>query len=127
MLAIVFALQRLRHYLLGASFILYTDHKALVDIIACGTKLSNILASWLDIILEYDFSVVHRPGLLNILPDHLSRLFEDLSFVKCSPVPDGPDQSMSKSCISLSLKEVVTNQPVLLSQFIRDRFNKRGF
>ena len=34
-----------------------------------------MMTTWLDTLLSYTFTIVHRPGILNVLPDHLSRLF----------------------------------------------------
>ena len=31
--------------------------------------------NWLDVFLSYDFEIIHRPGILNVHPDVLSRLF----------------------------------------------------
>ncbi|RKP33531.1 hypothetical protein BJ085DRAFT_21307, partial [Dimargaris cristalligena] len=33
------------------------------------------LISWSEILFDYDFAVIHRPGIKNNLPDHLSRFF----------------------------------------------------
>ncbi|KAJ3046917.1 hypothetical protein HK102_013058, partial [Quaeritorhiza haematococci] len=37
-------------------------------------QLNVLISGWLDIILDYSFEVRHRPGILNILPDALSRI-----------------------------------------------------
>ncbi|SAM03463.1 hypothetical protein [Absidia glauca] len=39
------------------------------------TNLNAMLSKWFDTLLDYNFDVVHLPGLDNILPDALSRLF----------------------------------------------------
>lgn len=75
LLAIVYALQKFHKYIYGSHFTLYTDHLALCYLHT--QKIANImLINWLDIILQYDFDIVHLPGIKNILPDALSRLFE---------------------------------------------------
>jgi transposase InsO family protein len=75
LLAVVYALQKFHKYLWGNHFTLYTDHKALTYLHT--QKIANaMMINWLDIILQYDFKVVHLPGIDNILPDTLSRLFE---------------------------------------------------
>lgn len=76
LLAVVYALQKFHKYIYGSHFTLYTDHLALCYLHT--QKIANImLINWLDIILQYDFDIVHLPGIKNILPDALSRLFED--------------------------------------------------
>ncbi|OBZ81090.1 Transposon Ty3-I Gag-Pol polyprotein, partial [Choanephora cucurbitarum] len=74
LLAIVFALQKFHTYLWGRHFLLHTDHKALV-FIHTQKDLNAMLTNWFDTILNYNFTVIHLPGIDNILPDSLSRLF----------------------------------------------------
>lgn len=74
LLAVVYALEKFHQYLWGNHFTLYTDHRALTYLHT--QKVANpMMVGWLDRILEYNFEVVHLPGLDNILPDQLSRLF----------------------------------------------------
>lgn len=76
LLAIVYALKKFHKYIYGSHFIVYSDHKSLAYLHT--QKIANaMLINWLDIILQYDFEIVHLPGNLNILPDRLSRLFEE--------------------------------------------------
>ncbi|SAL96276.1 hypothetical protein, partial, partial [Absidia glauca] len=73
LLAIVFALKKFHKYLWGNPFTLYTDHRALTYI-HTQTIASPMMINWLDTILDYSFTIVHKPGDLNIFPDLLSRL-----------------------------------------------------
>ena len=77
LLAIVFALARFRHFIYGRHFTLYTDHHALVHL-RTQPHLNAMMQTWYDELFEYDFTVKHRPGVQNVLPDHLSRLFPPL-------------------------------------------------
>ena len=74
LLAVVFALKRFHQYLWGNYFILFTDHRALTYLHT--QKIANaMMINWLDTIIEYNFDIVHLPGVDNVLPDALSRLF----------------------------------------------------
>ena len=74
LLAIIFALDKFHQFLWGNPFTLYTDHKALTYLHT--QKVANpMMINWLDTILNYSFKVIHLPGLKNVLPDNLSRLF----------------------------------------------------
>ena len=45
-------------------------------------RVANLMMiSWMDTILQYDFKIVHLPGVANILPDVLSRLSEEAETV----------------------------------------------
>lgn len=74
LLAIVYALRKYHQFLWGKHFKLYTDHKALVYLHT--QPIANpMMVQWLDVICDYDFVVAHLPGVKNVLPDRLSRLF----------------------------------------------------
>lgn len=80
LLGIVFALSRFRQYVWGTQFTLYTDHRALTYLFT--QKHTNIMINgWLEVLLDFNFKIIHRPGLHNVLPDTLSRLCYD-------PIPD---------------------------------------
>ncbi|KAH6580344.1 hypothetical protein BASA61_009687 [Batrachochytrium salamandrivorans] len=74
LLAIVFALGKFHYYIWGSHFDLFTDHRALTFIFS-QKNLNPMIINWLEILLYYPFSIHHRPGILNILPDTLSCLF----------------------------------------------------
>ena len=78
LLAIVFALRSFRPYLYGVHFKLYTDNRAL-SFLLNGKSKNYTLNFWAMIILEYDFEMIHRPGIQNVLPDRLSRLFSQFA------------------------------------------------
>lgn len=76
LLAIVVALQACRHYIYGYKFTLYTDHMALTYLFT-QKHVNYMTLNWLDTLLDYDFTVVHRPGIQMVLPDALSRMYAD--------------------------------------------------
>ena len=72
-LAMVYALLKYRHYLLGGHFKMFTDHsdlKYLVNKPVLGGKICR----WLLLFQEYDFEIIVKTGKLNVSPDHLSRI-----------------------------------------------------
>eukprot|EP00873_Tetraselmis_striata_P002647 jgi/Tetstr1/422911/TSEL_013692.t1 len=68
----VWAVQRFRYYLYGNHFQLITDCKAM-EWLRTTARLRGKLARWSLILAEYDFSIKHRPGKDNTVPDLLSR------------------------------------------------------
>ncbi|EIE83945.1 hypothetical protein RO3G_08655 [Rhizopus delemar RA 99-880] len=74
LLGVVYALTQFHKFIWGTRFTLYTDHKALCYIHS-QKNANSMLIKWLDVILDYNFSVIHVPGLENVLPDKLSRLY----------------------------------------------------
>ena len=72
--AIILALKKFRVFLYGKKFEVQCDHKALVYLHS-QKELSPMLVGWLEELLEFNFTVTHIKGILNILPDELSRLY----------------------------------------------------
>jgi hypothetical protein len=72
-LAMVYALQKFRHYLLGAHFKMFTDHSTLKYLVN-KPVLQETICRWLLLFQEYDFEIIVKPRRLNVGPDHLSRL-----------------------------------------------------
>jgi hypothetical protein len=72
-LAMVYALQKFRHYLLGKHFKMFTDHSSLRYLVN-KPVLGGRICRWILLFQEFDFEVVVKPGRLNAGPDHLSRI-----------------------------------------------------
>ncbi|MGH2611975.1 MAG: RNase H-like domain-containing protein [Rhabdochlamydiaceae bacterium] len=72
--ALMWSMQKLRHYLLGRFFIVRVDHKPLVHLF--NGKMSPLLEGWIDNLLQFDFTTTYIPGVENELADALSRTFE---------------------------------------------------
>ena len=74
-LAIVWAVRKFKHYLIGAHFIIQTDHKPLewLESSKSSKAHSQRLERWSLELRGFDFTLVHRPGYLNDNADGLSR------------------------------------------------------
>lgn len=70
--AIVHALHKWRHYLLGKKFLLRTDHESLKFIIKAKDTKQRLMRWW-DDIAEFNFTIEHISGTKNHA-DALSRL-----------------------------------------------------
>ncbi|WVZ56830.1 hypothetical protein U9M48_007306 [Paspalum notatum var. saurae] len=72
LLAVVYALKKWRHYLLGNTCRIYTDHKSLKYIFT-QPELNMRQRRWLELIKDYDLEVHYHPGKANVVADALSR------------------------------------------------------
>ncbi|KAG0755447.1 hypothetical protein G6F33_011500 [Rhizopus arrhizus] len=72
LLAVIYALKKLRKYLLDKSFELYTDNTA-VRYLFCKMDPGQKLQRWVLAVQEYIFKVYHLPGKSNVVADVLSR------------------------------------------------------
>jgi hypothetical protein len=69
---VVHALKIWRHYLLGNTCHLYTDHKSLKYIFT-QSELNMRQRRWLELIKHYDLEIHYHPGKANVVADALSR------------------------------------------------------
>ena len=70
-LAIVYATEQFRHYLLGRHFTLYTDHNPLLWLSA--QKMEGLLCRWALSLQEFNFTIKYCKGSSNNCADALSR------------------------------------------------------
>ena len=84
--AVIYALQKLRPYLLGADFIVYTDHKPLKSLFAKSMNNTKI-QRWAILLAEYGAHIEYIKGKNNVKADALSRLEGSLEL---PPAPVAP-------------------------------------
>ena len=73
LLAIVYAVEKFRYYLLGKEFTISTDHNPLTSLNNL-TLSSSRLTRWRLKLAEYDFKIKYKKGQLNNNADALSRI-----------------------------------------------------
>jgi hypothetical protein len=69
----VYGLQKFKHYLLGKHLKMFIDRLALKYLVN-KPVLGGRICRWLLLFQEFDFEVIVKPGKLNAVPDHLSRV-----------------------------------------------------
>jgi hypothetical protein len=72
-LAMIYALQKFRHYLLGSHFKFFTNHYALKYLVN-KSVLEGRIHRWLLLFQDFSFEVIIKPRRCNVGLDHLSRL-----------------------------------------------------
>ena len=72
LLAVVFAFEKFRSYLLGTRVIVNTDHSALRYLMAKKDAKPRLIR-WVLLLKEFYFEVLDRKGTENQVADHLSR------------------------------------------------------
>ncbi|GJX85797.1 reverse transcriptase domain-containing protein [Tanacetum coccineum] len=73
MLAVVYAFEKFRSYLIMNKSVVYTDHSALKYLFNKKDAKARLLR-WVLLLQEFDFSVIDTKGAKNYAADHLSRL-----------------------------------------------------
>jgi hypothetical protein len=81
--AVVHALNRWRHFLLGHRFELHTDHRSL-QYIFNQPNLNARQRRWMEFLCEYDFEIRYIQGKENVVADALSRRRHEVSMLSLS-------------------------------------------
>ena len=79
LLAVVTFIQHFKQYLLGRKFVIRTDHSALRWVLSLFLNPENQLARWIEILSQYDFTVIYRRGIKHSNANFLSRVGESSS------------------------------------------------
>jgi transposase InsO family protein len=79
LLAVVFALDKFRSYLIGSPIVVFTDHAALKYLMTKQDAKARLIR-WVLLLQEFNLIIKDKKGVENVVADHLSRLeFEDRS------------------------------------------------
>jgi len=73
LLAVVYAMEKFRPYLLCSKVIVYTNHSALKHLLQRKDAKPRLIR-WILLLQEFDMEIKDKAGAENVMADHLSRL-----------------------------------------------------
>ena len=86
LLAVIFALDKFRSYLIGSPTVVYSNHAANRYLMSKQDVKLRLLR-WILLILEFNLTIKDKKGAENVVIDHLSRLTNESS-IDTTPIND---------------------------------------
>ena len=71
-LGMAYSINKFRHHLLGKKFTFHVDHSTLLYLLS-KQELTTKLARWILLLQEFEFDILHWPGVQHAIADYLSR------------------------------------------------------
>ena len=93
MLAVVFALEKFRYYLIGCKIIVFTDHAALKYLLTKKDAKARLIR-WVLLLQEFDSKFKDKKCTENIMADHLSLLHFDTMTESLTLNESFPDEQL---------------------------------
>ena len=73
LVAVVYALDKFRSYLIGSDIVIFTDHLALKYLLTKQNSKARLIR-WVLLLQEFNIQIRDKKGAENVVADHLSRL-----------------------------------------------------
>ena len=113
LLAVVFALEKFRPYLLGSKVIIFTDHAAIRYLMTKKDSKPRLIR-WILLLQEFNLEIKDKRGFDNVVADHLSRIPGNISTPLNDAFPDEHllwiDNSSHHPWYAHIINYLVTNQ-----------------
>jgi hypothetical protein len=125
-MGLIQALKDHRQYIWGRKFTVFTDHKPLTSMFSEGAMNEHI-ASYLDVLMEYDFDIMYIPGESNILPDGMSRMRQEKFSTETRTKLSEENKDSKKTIDNVNNDEYPKTIPKILSMLCALKWNGENY
>ncbi|CAA7045210.1 unnamed protein product [Microthlaspi erraticum] len=112
LLAVVFAFEKFRSYLVGSKVIVHTDHAALKYLLTKKDAKPRLLR-WILLLQEFDLEIKDKKGIDNGVADHLSRMKIDDDVPLDDSLPDEHVYAVEKKKFLRDIRRYFWDEPYL--------------
>nr|KYP70150.1 Retrotransposable element Tf2 [Cajanus cajan] len=116
--AVVFALKIWRHYLYGARFNVFSDHKSLKYLFD-QKELNMRHRRWMEFLKDYDFQLMYHPGKANVVADALSRKSIHMSSMMLRELELVEEFRDLNLCVELAQDHISCGAVTITNKFLR--------
>nr|KYP56341.1 Retrovirus-related Pol polyprotein from transposon 17.6 [Cajanus cajan] len=116
--AVVFALKIWRHYLYGAQFSVFSDHKSLKYLFD-QKELNMRQRRWMEFLKDYDFQLMYHPGKANVVANALSRKSIHMSSMMVKELELVEKFRDLNLCVELAQDHISCGMVTVANEFLR--------
>ena len=107
LLAVVYAVIKLKDFLLGQTFEIITDHQALTFLLKTPYHTSR-LARWSMILTPFSYKISHCKGKENVIADYFSRIVRNMNETKPISETEGVSNTRNDQCLVLPINLIAS-------------------
>ena len=109
MLAMVFAFEKFRPYILGSRVIVHIDHAAIKYPMAKKDAKPRLII-WVLLLQEFDLEIEDKKGIDNVIDDHLSKIEKPIEDEKGNEIEENfPDEQLFQVTVQVAWYADIVN------------------